>query len=75
VKPQLWASLAPFGIGRTKSHHYLEMARAAWDNRHAPLCAWRILSRGVRDGCALGVSGFRDWVSAYEFDQWRGDRL
>src|SRR5881296_514160 len=38
------------------------MARAAWDNRHAPLYAWRILSRGVCDGCALGVSGFRDWT-------------
>jgi molybdopterin-dependent oxidoreductase alpha subunit len=60
VKPRLWAGLAPFGIGRTKPHHYLEMARAAWDNRHAPLYAWRILSRGVCDGCALGVSGFRD---------------
>src|SRR5437867_3390807 len=62
VKPRLWAGLAPFGIGRTKPHHYLEMARAAWDNRHAPLYAWRILSRGVCDGCALGVSGFRDWT-------------
>jgi molybdopterin-dependent oxidoreductase alpha subunit len=62
VKPRLWAGLAPFGIGRTKPHHYLEMARAVWDNRHAPLYAWRILSRGVCDGCALGVSGFRDWT-------------
>src|SRR5207245_10148793 len=62
VNPRLWAGLAPFGIGRTKPHHYLEMARAAWDNKHAPLYAWRILSRGVCDGCALGVSGFRDWT-------------
>ena len=62
MKPRLWAGLAPFGIGRTKPHHYLEMARAAWANRHAPLYAWRILSRGVCDGCALGVSGFRDWT-------------
>src|SRR5436190_11776086 len=38
------------------------MARAAWDNKHAPLYAWRILSRGVCDGCALGVAGFRDWT-------------
>ena len=38
------------------------MARAAWDNKHAPLYAWRILSRGVCDGCALGVTGFRDWT-------------
>jgi molybdopterin-dependent oxidoreductase alpha subunit len=64
VNPRLWAGLVPFGIGRTKPHHYLEMARAAWDNRHAPLYAWRILSRGVCDGCALGVSGFRDSTMA-----------
>ncbi|HEV8229752.1 MAG TPA: FdhF/YdeP family oxidoreductase [Candidatus Limnocylindria bacterium] len=60
--PRRWAGLAPFGIGQTKPHHYAEMARAVWDNRRSPLYAWRILSRGVCDGCALGVSGFRDWT-------------
>jgi molybdopterin-dependent oxidoreductase alpha subunit len=38
------------------------MARAVWDNRHDLPYAWRILSRGVCDGCALGVAGFRDWT-------------
>src|SRR2546425_7342011 len=62
VKPRLWASLAPFGIGRTKPHHYLEIARTVWENRRDLPYAWRILSRGVCDGCALGVAGFHDWT-------------
>jgi molybdopterin-dependent oxidoreductase alpha subunit len=62
LRPDLWAGLRPFGIGRTKPHHYLEMARTVWDNRHDLPYAWRILSRGVCDGCALGVAGFRDWT-------------
>ena len=24
--------------------------------------AWKVLSRGVCDGCALGVAGFHDWT-------------
>jgi molybdopterin-dependent oxidoreductase alpha subunit len=62
LTPRLWAGLRPFGLGRTKPHHYLEMARTVWDNRHALPYAWRILSRGTCDGCALGVTGFRDWT-------------
>ena len=62
MKPSLWAGLRPFGIGRTKPHHYLEIARTVWDNRGDLPYAWRILSRGVCDGCALGVAGFRDWT-------------
>jgi molybdopterin-dependent oxidoreductase alpha subunit len=54
--------LVPFGLGQTKPHHYREMARVAWDNRDNLPYAWRVLSRGVCDGCALGVSGFRDWT-------------
>lgn len=52
----------PFGVGRTKPHHYREMLRAAWENRDEPRWAWRVLSQGVCDGCALGVAGFRDWT-------------
>jgi molybdopterin-dependent oxidoreductase alpha subunit len=62
LRPDLWAGFRPFGLGRTKPHHYLEMARTVWDNRHDLPYAWRILSRGVCDGCALGVAGFRDWT-------------
>jgi molybdopterin-dependent oxidoreductase alpha subunit len=61
-RPRLWVSLVPFGIGRTKPNHYLEILRTIWDNRHDLPYAWRILSKGVCDGCALGVAGFHDWT-------------
>ena len=61
-RPDLWAGPVPFGIGATKPHHYLEMLRTVWENRRDLPYAWRILSRGVCDGCALGVTGFRDWT-------------
>src|SRR5437868_9722662 len=51
-----------FGLGRQKPHHYLEMARAAWENRDELPFAWRILRDGVCDGCALGTSGLSDWT-------------
>ena len=62
LRPRLWVSLVPYGIGRTKPNHYLEILRTVWDNRHDLPYAWRILSKGVCDGCALGVAGFRDWT-------------
>ena len=52
----------PYGLGRTKPNHYLEIARTVWENRRDLPYAWRILSRGVCDGCALGVAGFHDWT-------------
>lgn len=55
-------SLVPFGLGQTKPKHYRDMAAVAWRNRDNLGYAWRILSRGVCDGCALGVSGFHDWT-------------
>jgi molybdopterin-dependent oxidoreductase alpha subunit len=61
-KPSSWAGLAPNGIGQQKPNHYGDMARVAWANRRHLLYAWRILSRGACDGCALGVSGFHDWT-------------
>ena len=45
-----------------KPHHYREMARIAWENRDQLPFAWRILSDGVCDGCALGTSGLSDWT-------------
>jgi molybdopterin-dependent oxidoreductase alpha subunit len=56
------AGLAPFGWGRTKPHHFRDMLRVAWRNRDALPYAWRVLTRGVCDGCALGTSGVRDWT-------------
>ncbi len=60
--PSLWVSLSPTGLGQTKPHHFREMARVAWENRDELPFAWRILSRGVCDGCALGTAGLRDWT-------------
>src|SRR6476661_9317369 len=61
-RPSRRVSLSPFGLGETKPRHFREMARVAWENRDQIPFAWRILSRGVCDGCALGTSGLSDWT-------------
>ncbi|HVF33165.1 MAG TPA: molybdopterin-dependent oxidoreductase [Acidimicrobiales bacterium] len=61
-RPSTWAGLAPNGIGHQKPNHYGEMLKVAWENRRHPIYAWRVLSKGACDGCALGVTGFRDWT-------------
>jgi len=60
--PRLWAGWRPNGVGEQKPNHYRAMARAAWANRNHPLYAWRVLTRGACDGCALGVAGLHDWT-------------
>jgi len=62
LHPELWAGWSPNGAGHQKPHHYREMAKVAWDNRAHPKYAWDVLSKGVCDGCALGVAGFSDWT-------------
>src|SRR2546421_4135935 len=52
----------PFGVGQTKPHHFRDMARVAWLNRDNLGYAWKVLSKGVCDGCALGVAGFHHWA-------------
>src|ERR1051325_1918988 len=52
----------PFGLGQTKPKHFRDMLRIAWANRDNLGYAWQVLSKGVCDGCALGVSGFHDWT-------------
>jgi molybdopterin-dependent oxidoreductase alpha subunit len=59
--PRLWASVVPRKPTEPKPNHYLEMVRTAWENRDQLPFAWRILSQGVCDGCALGTTGLRDW--------------
>ncbi|MEP6767628.1 MAG: FdhF/YdeP family oxidoreductase [Acidobacteriota bacterium] len=54
--------MLPFGLSETKPRHFREMARIAWENRDELPFAWRILTRGVCDGCALGTSGLKDWT-------------
>jgi molybdopterin-dependent oxidoreductase alpha subunit len=60
--PKSWVSLVPNGIGQVKPNHYLEMIKTAWRNRDQLPFAWRILTRGVCDGCALGTTGVRDFT-------------
>jgi molybdopterin-dependent oxidoreductase alpha subunit len=55
-------SAVPFGLGETKPHHFTEMLRILWENRDDLGHAWRVLTRGVCDGCALGTSGLSDWT-------------
>jgi molybdopterin-dependent oxidoreductase alpha subunit len=52
----------PFGLGETKPKHFREMLKAAWENRSDLGYAWKVLSQGVCDGCALGVAGLHDWT-------------
>jgi molybdopterin-dependent oxidoreductase alpha subunit len=60
--PSLWASRKPFGIGEQHPNNFNEIARAMWENRDEAGYAWRILTQGVCDGCALGVAGLHDWT-------------
>ncbi len=62
LKPSLWVGVAPNGVGQQKPNHFGEMAKTVWENRKALPYAYRILSQGVCDGCALGVAGFHDWT-------------
>jgi molybdopterin-dependent oxidoreductase alpha subunit len=59
---QRLARVVPFGLAQTKPRHFRYMARVAWENRDNLGYAWQVLSRGVCDGCALGVAGLRDWT-------------
>ncbi len=52
----------PFGIGQAKPKHFRDMMAVAWKNRDNLPYAWKVMSRGVCDGCALGVAGFHDWT-------------
>jgi molybdopterin-dependent oxidoreductase alpha subunit len=55
--------LLPFGPRRhPRPRPFLEMAQVVWENRDNLPYAWRILTRGVCDGCSLGPRGLRDDV-------------
>src|SRR5690349_16492073 len=62
LRRDLWVGFKPNGIGEQKPHHYGAIARTVWENRRNLPYAWRILRKGVCDGCALGVAGFHDWT-------------
>lgn len=54
--------LVPFGLGQHKPTHFRDMLGILWRNRDNLPYAWKVLSRGVCDGCALGVAGLHDWT-------------
>ncbi len=62
IDPRHWVSLKPFGIGEEHPNNFAEISRAMIENRDQAAYAWRILSQGVCDGCALGVAGLKDWT-------------
>jgi molybdopterin-dependent oxidoreductase alpha subunit len=55
-------ALLPFGIGRTKPKHFRDMLGVVWRNRDNLGYAWKVITKGVCDGCALGVAGLHDWT-------------
>lgn len=59
-RPDLWVSKVPFGLGKIKPHHLRDTLKVAWENKDSLPYATRILTQGVCDGCALGVSGLKD---------------
>ena len=61
-RPSQWVSLIPNGLGKVKPNHFKEILAAAWTNRDQLPYAWRILKKGVCDGCALGTTGMRDFT-------------
>jgi len=54
--------LIPFGIGSRKPKHFRDMFGILWRNRDNLPYAYKIITRGVCDGCALGVAGLYDWT-------------
>lgn len=58
--PSLWVSKVPFGLGKIKPHHIRDALKVVWENKDNLPYATRILTQGVCDGCALGVSGLKD---------------
>ena len=52
----------PFGIGVPKPKHYRDLLGIIWRNRDNLGYAYKVLTRGVCDGCALGSAGIHDWT-------------
>ncbi|MCM3602358.1 FdhF/YdeP family oxidoreductase [Robertmurraya korlensis] len=58
--PKHWVSPIPFGLGKIKPKHIRDTMKVAYDNKDNLGYATRIITEGVCDGCALGVSGLYD---------------
>ena len=71
-----WAGLSPNGIGQVKPNHYVEMAKTIWRNKDELPFAWRILTRGVCDGCVVQpASATSRWTESICAGQARPLRL
>ena len=62
TRRSLWVGFKPFGIGETRPNGYTAILRALRENWRRLPYTWRIVHKGVCDGCALGVAGFHDWT-------------
>lgn len=57
-----WKKWVPFGLASRKPRHFMDMGKILWENKTNLPYGWKVLSKGVCDGCALGVAGFKDWT-------------
>jgi molybdopterin-dependent oxidoreductase alpha subunit len=60
--PEYLVGWKPFGVGEQRPNNYLEIWKAAVENRGDAGRAMRIMREGVCDGCALGTTGLKDWT-------------
>ncbi|WP_444685705.1 FdhF/YdeP family oxidoreductase [Alkalicoccus luteus] len=58
--PEHWVSPVPFGLGKVKPKHIRDSFKTMWENKDNLNYAKNIITKGVCDGCALGVSGLYD---------------
>ncbi|ARK29087.1 FdhF/YdeP family oxidoreductase [Halalkalibacter krulwichiae] len=62
--PKHWVSKVPFGLGKVKPKHIRETMKVVWNNKDNLNYAKNIITKGVCDGCALGVAGLYDQTLA-----------
>ncbi|WP_456276122.1 FdhF/YdeP family oxidoreductase [Bacillus sp. AK128] len=59
-QPKHWVSPVPFGLGKVKPKHIRDTMKVVLENKDNLSYATKILTKGVCDGCALGVAGLHD---------------
>ena len=62
AKTSFLRRLIPFGLGEIKPKHFRDMLGIIWKNRDNLPYAYKVITKGVCDGCALGVAGLHDWT-------------
>ena len=62
AKTSFLRRLSPFGLGEIKPKHFRDMLGIIWKNRDNLPYAYKVITKGVCDGCALGVAGLHDWT-------------